>query len=140
MPIRYICSMKICCKCKIEKPFSEYHKRSNRPCGHRSRCKECCKVYKTKRRDGYRREYELMKSYSMTIDDYNKMLNLQDGRCKICGSDSQDMKRKKFLCVDHNHETGKVRGLLCDKCNRGIGLLNDDIETLKNAVKYLENN
>ena len=85
------------------------------------------------------REYDLMKSYSITVDDYNRMFESQYGKCAICGtSSSVESSRKKYLCVDHNHETGKVRGLLCDKCNRGIGLLNDDIQTLISAIKYLQ--
>jgi hypothetical protein len=131
--------MHTCSKCKIEKLSTEFHKRNNRPCGVRSICKQCYKGYEFKRRDGYMREYDLMKSYSITVDDYNRMFESQYGKCAICGtSSSVESSRKKYLCVDHNHETGKVRGLLCDKCNRGIGLLNDDIQTLISAIKYLQ--
>ena len=129
--------MKICSKCKVQKPLTDYHKRSNRPCGVRSICKECYKGYKYKRRDGYNREYDLMKSYSITTKEYDDLLKQQDGKCKICGTTSPIEGRKKYLCVDHDHNTGKIRGLLCDKCNRGIGLLNDDIKIIKNALDYL---
>ena len=63
------------------------------------------------------------------------MLSSQDGKCSICGRERSQL--VKQLCVDHDHETGKVRGLLCDKCNRGLGFFNDDHELLKKALNYL---
>jgi hypothetical protein len=130
--------MKTCSKCKIEKELTEYHKRNNRPCGVRSICKQCYKGYEFKRRPGYAREHSLMKSYSITIEEYDYILKKQDSKCAICGIHSASIVgRKKHLCVDHNHKTGMVRGLLCDKCNRGIGLLNDDPITIKSAIDYL---
>jgi hypothetical protein len=67
------------------------------------------------------------------------MLLKQNDCCAICKRHKSEVtvKRKNHLCVDHNHSTGKIRGLLCDKCNRGIGLLCDDIDILKNAIEYL---
>lgn len=52
--------------------------------------------------------------------------------CQVCGSD-------KKLCIDHDHESGRVRGVLCDNCNKALGHAKDDIETLKGLVSYLEN-
>lgn len=75
-------------------------------------------------------------SYNLTIDDYVKLYTNQKGCCKICGINQSDLKRK--LCVDHCHETGIVRGLLCSKCNIALGMLNDNIENLKSSIKYLE--
>jgi hypothetical protein len=131
--------MKICSSCKIEKPLSEYHKRNNRPCGVRSICKSCYKEYPKKQRKDYMREYDLMKSYSITKNDYEALLKQQDNKCKICGSEPPSIGKKKYLCVDHDHKTGKIRGLLCDKCNRGIGLLNDDYKIIQNALNYILN-
>ena len=122
--------MKVCSKCLIEKSKDCYHKRSNRPCGVRSICKDCYKLYpkQNKRSDGYSRKYDLFKSYSLTVEEFNFMLLSQDNKCKICGIDASTLNgRKKHFCVDHNHKNGEIRGLLCDKCNRGIGLLNEDI-------------
>jgi hypothetical protein len=130
--------MKKCSRCKIDKPLTDYHKRSNRPCGVRSICKQCYKGYEFKRRPGYAREHFLMKSYSMTPEQYNSMLEKQEHKCAICKIESSSMTgKKKHLCIDHSHKTGMVRGLLCDKCNRGIGLLNDNIITIKSAIDYL---
>ena len=131
---------KVCSKCSVDKPLSEYHKRSNRPCGVRSQCKECYKKYpsKLKRRENYSREYDLMRTYGLTIEDYNNLSDTQLGVCGICGNTQNEGSKKKNLCVDHCHTTGQIRGLLCDSCNRAIGLLKDDIELLKNAISYLE--
>ncbi|MBC7381892.1 MAG: endonuclease VII domain-containing protein [Bacteroidia bacterium] len=133
--------MKVCSKCNIEKELTEYHKRSNRPCGVRSQCKSCYKEYpvKLKRRDGYMRQYDLNKSYGISLSNYNEILEKQNGKCAICNKTPKEknMGRKKNLCVDHCHTTGNIRGLLCDTCNRGIGLLDDNKELLNNALLYL---
>ena len=132
--------MKICSKCKIEKELTEYHKRSNRPCGVRSQCKQCYLEYPTtmKRREGYMRDFNL-KRYGLDFAEYTEMFNKQKGCCKICNKhlSEVDKGKKKALCVDHCHDKNIVRGLLCDKCNRGIGLLNDNIEILQKAIDYL---
>lgn len=71
--------------------------------------------------------------YGIVLEDYDLMLAGQGGVCKICGATPNG----KRLHVDHCHSTGKVRGLLCNKCNFGIGLFNDDIQMIKKAVAYL---
>ncbi len=132
--------MKVCSKCKIKKDLTEYHKRANRPCGVRSQCKECYLLYpkKLKRREGYMRDFNL-KQYGIDHAKYIEMFDNQKGCCKICNKHLSEVDKgnKKALCVDHCHETNIVRGLLCDKCNRGLGLLNDNIDILKNAIAYL---
>lgn len=70
--------------------------------------------------------------------DYNKAYLLQEGKCKICGVHGSELKRS--LAADHNHSTGVFRGLLCDKCNRGIGYFNDKPIVAEKAVQYLRNN
>jgi hypothetical protein len=87
------------------------------------------------------REYKLQKQYNMSIDDYNVMLEDQGGKCAICGTTDPQTKRKdsKYFCVDHNHETHKVRGLLCRKCNLGLGHFEDDPANLASAITYLRN-
>lgn len=98
---------------------------------HRVIRKAAGKSYKEGRRSFIRRKY------NMTLEDFDNMLILQDGKCKICGN-SESKGKNKLLCIDHCHETGKVRGLLCHSCNTGIGNLRDNIDNLKNAIKYLE--
>jgi hypothetical protein len=73
---------------------------------------------------------------NMTYDRYLQMLDCQKSCCAICGGHQDKFKRK--LCVDHNHETGEARGLLCDACNGGIGKLRDSIELLEKAINYLK--
>ena len=78
---------------------------------------------------------QLMRTYGITLQDYNAMFEEQDGRCAICGVHQSELKRA--LAVDHDHGTGEVRGLLCQKCNAGIGNLRDDASLLKRAACYL---
>lgn len=81
------------------------------------------------------KDYKLRKKYGITLEEYNKILNQQNSKCSICGTHQDDL--TKNLVVDHDHCTGKIRGLLCDKCNRGLGHFNDDIKLLRKAVNYL---
>lgn len=79
-----------------------------------------------------------MKRHGMTLNDYENMLSKQDGKCAICGSHKSGKKNSNRLSIDHCHKTGKVRGLLCQQCNLGIGCLKDDITILENALAYLQ--
>ena len=83
-----------------------------------------------------RREYGLSKSYGITEEDYSNILESQNGCCAICNTDKPTGKWNVFV-VDHNHDTGEVRGLLCNKCNRGIGYLKDSPDILRNALDYI---
>jgi hypothetical protein len=82
---------------------------------------------------------DLMTAYGITVDQYEEMLNSQNGSCAICGKDNSQHKRKKRLFVDHCHKTGKVRGLLCCACNFGLGSFSDDPELCIKASEYLKN-
>ena len=81
---------------------------------------------------------ELVRTYGITLEMYNKMLVDQNFCCAICGKHNSNF--KKQLSVDHDHETGAVRGLLCHHCNTGIGMFKDNTEILKKATNYLEKN
>jgi hypothetical protein len=99
---------------------------------------ECQKINRTNNIEKYRikeKNYNLKKNYGINIDQYNEMLKKQKNKCAICHNEFKPMKNTH---VDHNHITGKVRGLLCTKCNSSIGYLNDDIKLLKEAIKYLK--
>ncbi len=74
-------------------------------------------------------------SYNITLDQYNSILIAQNNCCAICKRHKDEFKRD--LAVDHCHKTGKIRGLLCTGCNRGIAYLKDNIETCLSAIKYL---
>jgi hypothetical protein len=71
--------------------------------------------------------------YNITFDEYSALLEGQNSCCAIC----KKKPTNKHLAVDHCHKTGKIRGLLCNSCNRAIGLMKDDITLLKNSIKYL---
>jgi|688.fasta_scaffold494711_2 hypothetical protein len=75
-----------------------------------------------------------LKKYGMTFDDYNKMFEEQNGCCASCG-DHQILFTKR-LVVDHNHETGKVRALLCSNCNTALGLLKENEERILSLLEY----
>jgi len=89
-----------------------------------------------KRNPGHALKYKLKKRYRMSIDDYNLKLKNQNNKCFICKTEK--CKTFKRLSVDHCHITGKVRGLLCNSCNSGIGYFRDNIENLKRATEYLK--
>lgn len=76
----------------------------------------------------------LRRKYGIGLDSYERLLKIQDGRCAICG----DTENGRALAVDHDHVTGKVRGLLCASCNNGLGRFRDDPGRLKAAARYLE--
>ena len=89
-----------------------------------------------------RRSYDLKRFFGISLEEYNTMLEQQDGVCAICGQPETVLNRRtkqpQLLSVDHDHDTGKVRGLLCTRCNTAIGLLQDDPDVLVSALSYLK--
>lgn len=83
-----------------------------------------------KRNPDWQKNYDLQRTYGITLEQYNELVKEQNGLCAIC-------KKPKKLHVDHNHKTSKVRKLLCGSCNTAIGLLNEDTEIMKNCIEYL---
>lgn len=85
------------------------------------------------------KSYDLKRQYGITLDQYNEMLEKQGGVCAMCGRPEKSMIKGKVinLAVDHCHETGRVRGLLCSNCNIGIGNLRHDVELLQKAIEYV---
>jgi hypothetical protein len=83
---------------------------------------------------------KLLSKYGITLSEYQTTLDLQGGKCAICNEGETARSNAgyvKNLAVDHCHTTGEVRGLLCNRCNVGIGYLNDDVVRLHSAIKYL---
>lgn len=148
--------MYTCKECLEEKPSSEYYTHKNggrksamcKPCYLESR-KEYNAEWRIDNKDyvketnttNYnslqRRELHYKKEYNITLEDYDTMYEAQGGKCKICGTEDPKTPKNGRFCVDHNHETGEVRGLLCSSCNRGIGLLQDNPDVILSAYKYL---
>jgi len=80
-----------------------------------------------------RRRYELRRKFDLAPEQYAEMLEAQGGACAVCRKED-----RRALSVDHDHQTGRVRGLLCSTCNQAIGLLGDDAAALRAALAYLE--
>ncbi len=123
-----------CSKCKKLKATSEFHSHArDGKIGFQGYCKVCDRERQRNYTPAQGRQILLKCKYGITLEIYEAMLKSQNGGCAICGK--TDGKR---LHVDHDHATGKVRGLLCFKCNVSIGHFGDDIAVLRLAIRYLE--
>lgn len=103
----------------------------------------CFVKYKADNKTFNKVEWRRCKLYGMHPGQFDSMLEAQQGLCKLCSKPLLQPSNGRgqgldVVAVDHCHSTGKVRGLLCNACNKGIGFLNDDIKLLKLAIKYLE--
>lgn len=114
---------KLCNKCSTWMPVEAFYPNGNTRDGLSTYCKRCHK------------DAQLSRTYGLTPGEYEAMEAEQQGVCKICKGVNSDGRR---LFVDHNHSTGAVRGLLCNPCNRALGLLEDNPERLREAAAYLE--
>ena len=142
-----------CIDCKEIKNIDDFYLRTEN-----KRPKSVCKKCDRKRRTNHKRERpevnnkwieenrgrtqrnnrnsELKRSFGITIDDYESMLKDQGGVCRICGLEENSTGLRN-LSVDHDHQSGKIRGLLCHNCNTGLGKFKDSEELLKRAIVYL---
>ena len=156
--------LKKCVTCGIEKDqldfdFNGYTKKDGSK-ARRLDCKLCCRKRRSeyfkdtekrkrineRRRTDYKndggqrksinRRYALKANYGITVEDVERMLNEQHHSCKICGLFEGDAPKCR-LYVDHDHKTGKVRGLLCQNCNNSLGHAKENIETLLAMIQYL---
>ena len=89
---------------------------------------------------GSTREAHLLSKYGITEEAYNALLETQNFGCKLCNQEFADKSGKRKLCVDHDHKTGRIRGLLCISCNRMLGYAADNPVTLLKAIQYLKGN
>lgn len=107
---------------------------------YREKKRSTWRKYNKSKTPEWRRERKLWEYYRITVDEYNAMLEKQGGVCAICGQE-ETMRgptgRTRYLSVDHDHETGEVRALLCTACNTGIGYFNEDVDRMFSAIKYL---
>ena len=127
---------KRCGTCRKWKPLKNFFNRLGSHDGKGTRCKVCDRKARKKHYEtNYDREKasatRLKSLYGLTKDQHRKMIEDQNGGCKICGSGDR-------LVVDHDHETQKVRGILCNSCNRGLGYFKDSPSVLRAAADYLE--
>ena len=130
---------KPCSKCKEVKLLSEFNKNKNLKYGVQSQCRDCTKQWRPtpEKREQYNkrtREWNRKKSSGFTPEDFDNKLKEQDYKCAICGTEDPGATNWH---ADHDHKTGQKRGVLCHKCNTGLGLLKDDINVLCSAIEYL---
>ena len=127
--------MKKCRYCHQSQPLNQYPKHKGHKDGHAAICKSCKKERYPTTPEQKQRAYErqIKRNYGVTVDDYDDMFKQQGGLCAGC---KQSNKGARFH-IDHCHQTGIVRGLLCSKCNIALGLVDDQIETLANLISYL---
>jgi hypothetical protein len=140
--------MKTCNKCMKSKPFDDFHNHAKSKDGKSGRCKTCSAEYnkewqlknpakaraswrkaEAKSRDNFRNRAT---RHGLTRDELDALYKASNGLCDICGREPA-----RWLNVDHDHETGKVRGLLCLACNTGLGNFQDSVEWLQKAIEYL---
>jgi len=86
----------------------------------------------------YLRNAYLISAYGITLTEYTEILKSQNYCCALCGL--HESRSKRSLSVDHCHKSGKIRGILCDRCNHGLGHFADNVEVMKKAIKYLVKN
>lgn len=143
---------KACTKCGQTKPLTDFYYSANGKAAknkiYKSACKECVK-------EGARRwarenpehhartryAYELARTYGITIEEYEALVAKNGGGCAICGAAETKVHASGTVfrfSVDHCHETGKIRGILCMTCNRAIGMMKDNPQLLRKAAEYLE--
>ena len=144
--------MKKCNRCLIEKEMDEFFRDSNHSTGRYSICKLCKQNSTYKWREDNREKYNAgmraygkkhrrrmhyKQKYGISIEQYNAILEQQGNACWICRKQNTSVKRP--FALDHNHATGKIRGILCYGCNRAISLL-DNPKLYGKAHEYLSKN
>lgn len=151
-----------CTKCKEVKDCSLFHKYDKKKNGFTSQCKACrnearkqnywkdpeanrlrVAEYKKflKETDPYKlfitgRNSKLKKAYGIDVNQYQQMLESQNFKCAVCGKKHIESEKKR-LVVDHCHKSNKIRALLCNNCNRALGLLQENLDTIDNLKNYI---
>ena len=137
-----ITGTKTCTKCGTTKDITEFYKRGGKqsPNSRKNHCKECDKkrVSASYWEDPSKsRNNDLKRLYGITLNEYNQMLLDQNHQCAVCGTTEPGGKHGKFM-VDHCHTTGRVRGLLCKRCNIALGEVEDNTQVLQSMIEYLQ--
>lgn len=136
--------MRYCPKCGIEKSLTDFYNRSGvRNKQARAWCKSCENAHSAaKQREARKvdpdrfRSYDLKKNFGITLEEKNAMAAAQNHRCAACGTTKPGGQYNKWA-TDHDHKTGKTRGLLCTSCNLTLGNANEDIHRLVTLTAYL---
>lgn len=117
--------LKRCNVCKYKKLKSDFW-----------RGQSACKICQLKQNKKYKHAYEIKKLYGLSLPEYQDLYAKQGGKCAVCNTDFLSLAKRPS--VDHDHKTGKIRGLICNNCNAGMGLLKDSYEICLNAAMYLK--
>jgi len=131
--------IKKCSTCQETKPLEDFNKNKSSKTGYHNQCRPCTKLWKPspealKEARRKTREWNRLKFTGFTQEDFKSKLEEQNGVCAICGTDDPG---KLDFCADHDHITGTKRGVLCRKCNAGLGQFNDNPELIAKAIEYL---
>jgi hypothetical protein len=129
----------ICKKCGKDSPLDNFYRNKSYKSGYAAQCKDCAKAYGRKKyseNPDVMRERQLKHKFNKSQAWYEQTLKAQGGVCQICKRPPEENGRKNFP-VDHDHATGKVRGILCQSCNHMLGNAKDNIINLQNAILYL---
>lgn len=146
-----IVTEKRCLRCSIIKPAKDFSKSTHAKDGLQKWCSSCRHEHYIRNRKQIRKYWKrrlkenpdlnisrhLKRNYGLTKEQFNQMVKNQNGRCAICSATSPGGTYKTWH-VDHDHETNKIRGLLCNRCNFALGLVKDDIFLLFKLIEYLK--
>lgn len=128
--------MKICCQCKESFSEEDFHKNKTASDGYQAACKECNKGNTLKRDPAYWRKHNLKRKFGITLEQYEELLVKQNYSCAICERHEDQFKIK--LAVDHDHKTGRIRGLLCTACNYHLIRRHTDSSILFRMANYVD--
>lgn len=139
----------LCTRCEEMKQPDEFYPHGSTARGRQYWCKACCRESRAERplRPPDRlsiRRWRLQAQYGISPAGYDALFEMQSGRCAVCAVEKEPWEpdagvkgRHRFLVVDHDHRTGRVRGLLCFNCNAGIGQFHDDPQVMLAAIAYM---
>jgi hypothetical protein len=141
-PSKTVDGVRQCGCCKEQLPVASFNRRKRGTGSYQTNCKKCVgELWKTAKQSGpeVRRRYQLQRKYGVNEQSYFSLWNQQNGVCAICGNEETARYKGtlKMLAVDHDHETGVIRGLLCQECNTGIGKFRHDQDLLVKASEYV---
>jgi hypothetical protein len=131
--------MKGCSQCSSILPREDFYSsktRGGEPKLH-SWCKECVNRRYKENPLKWKRSH-LMREYGITVEQFNEMVSIQRGRCPLCTNKFDSSKKTTTAHVDHDHATGDVREVLCQKCNMVLGLVKENEDTLRRMITYLQ--
>ena len=129
---------KCCTVCRQRKPLTEFNFAIKAKGYRQSLCKACQRDQNRqwRQKNPRKKRSHRLRKYGLTVEHFESMVAAQGGRCAICGTATLGGGRR-YLDIDHNHANGKIRGLLCNNCNIGLGCFKDSPDALRRAAEYV---